>query len=90
VIHGIVKTSDESNGKESAANKKNVEVEPVVNHTVEALAVLDSVSNPSSVEPILGAKRSTLTALQRRKKKVKESGGVRLSHLEEDDNAEES
>jgi hypothetical protein len=90
MIHGIVMTSDEPTDKESAANKMNVEVEPTVNHTVDTVAAVDSVHNPVNVEPILGAKRSTLTALQRRKKKVKESGGVRLSHLEEDDDAEES
>ena len=86
MIHGIVKRTDESNKKQSTINKMNVEVEPTVDHTVEAV---DTEQNPVSAEPILGVKRSTLTALQRRKKKVKESGGVRLSHLEEDDEAEE-
>jgi hypothetical protein len=86
MIHGIVKRTDESYKKQSTVNKMIVEVEPTVDHTVEAV---DTVQNPVSVEPILGVKRSTLTALQRRKKKVKESGGVRLSHLEEDDEAEE-
>lgn len=87
MVHGINKTNDEPNERLNPAIKMTVEVEPTVNHTVE---VEELIQIPVSVEPVLGAKRVTLTALQRRKKKVKESGGVRLSHLEDDDEGEES
>ena len=87
IIHGIVKSTDELNEIKSRESSSNIEVDSRIHDVLETSS--NDVAINVSTEPILGIKRSTLTALQRRKKKVKESGSLRLSHLEEDDDAEE-
>ena len=56
----------------------------IIQDQVETPPVGNSVEQPN-IESILGVRKPALTALQRRKKKVKESRSTISSHLIDDD-----